>query len=244
MCDCSVTYTLPEITPEEQYRQPAELQPGETTARISIYELLGAMLAVPDAETHIITVSAGWSASLGREVALLSYPVYFGKPALPPGASLEQFHREYARLFGDHKGAGGIAPLIADAWFDEADGDRHREEVAHFFEYYGMALSPEDPRPAGHLATALEFMRHLTFSEAAACSPRLQQTFRAAQRDFLERMLIPWLPRLRDRVNASDRLGFWAWATNSIGAFAAADLACLQAPASCNAQEPVAAHAS
>ena len=63
------------------------------------------------------------------------------------------------------------------------------EEVVRFYEYFGLTTSPEDPRPADHLATELEFMKYLTYKEAVSPSPRLQTSYRRAQHDFLDRQL-------------------------------------------------------
>jgi DMSO reductase family type II enzyme chaperone len=97
------------------------------------------------------------------------------------------------------------------------------EDVVRFYEYFGLTTSPEDPRPADHLATELEFMKYLTFKEAVSSSPRLQTSYRRAQHDFLERQLTSWLPEFARRAKQSNAPPFWQWASCTVSEFVDAD---------------------
>lgn len=97
------------------------------------------------------------------------------------------------------------------------------EEVVRFYEYFGLTTSAEDPRPADHLATELEFMKYLTFKEAVSTSPRLQTSYRRAQHDFLDRQLTSWVPKLVERTRSADTWPYWQWVAETVGGFVAAD---------------------
>ena len=72
-------------------------------------------------------------------------------------------------------------------------------------------------------------MHYLTFKEAAALSRRgPAEAFRLAQRDFLERRLCRWLPRLRLRLETLEPPPFYRALAAVAEAFAAGDLAALK----------------
>src|SRR3990172_870421 len=73
------------------------------------------------------------------------------------------------------------------------------EDLVRFYEHFGLIARPGDH--PDHLSAELEFMHYLAFKEAAALAhvgpvPDLQR----AQRDFLDRHLCKWLPRVRERL--------------------------------------------
>jgi len=101
------------------------------------------------------------------------------------------------------------------------------EELVRFYEHFGLQPGPGDQ--PDHLCAELEFMHYLTFKEAAALSRRgPAEAFRLAQRDFLERRLCRWLPRLRLRLEALEPPPFYRALAGVAEAFAAADLAALK----------------
>ncbi|MDH5736984.1 MAG: molecular chaperone TorD family protein, partial [Gammaproteobacteria bacterium] len=102
------------------------------------------------------------------------------------------------------------------------------EEVARFFEYFGLKTSADDPRPPDHIATQLEFMQYLAFKEAASPSPRLGGSFHRAQEDFLSRQLVGWVDRMAADIEAQDTQPIWIWAGQITATFLKADLAHLQ----------------
>jgi DMSO reductase family type II enzyme chaperone len=110
------------------------------------------------------------------------------------------------------------------------------EELVRFYEHFGLQPDPGDQ--PDHLCAELEFMHYLAFKEAAALSKGgPAEAFVLAQRDFLERHLCRWLPRLRQRLETLEpgRVSadlsappFYAALTRFAEAFAAADRAFLK----------------
>lgn len=200
-----------------------ELEDNATTARIGVYQLLARLLAFPDNDVYAAAAAGEWPTRLKEAGHLLPFAIDWGEARLPGGLSGAAFEAEYRRLFEGSDGESGPpAPIFGGL----NDGDRAQrlEEVLRFYEYFGLTISAEDPRPADHLSTELEFMKFLTYKEASTPSARLQTSFRRAQHDFLERQLT-WLPRFAARLAEAAPLPFWNWAATTTTAFVTADAA-------------------
>lgn len=97
------------------------------------------------------------------------------------------------------------------------------EELVRFYEHFGLKTQPGDH--PDHLCAELEFMHYLAFKEAAALAHAdPAEDVRRAQRDFLDRHLCRWLPRLRTRLrSARDLPPFYALAADLATEFCARD---------------------
>lgn len=218
-------YSLAGLQLDGEAHQEMELPDNEITARLGVYQALARLLACPDVDAHGAAVAGEWPERLAHDAKLLPFAFDFGTASVDKSVTESDFQAEYLRLFEAGSGeAGPGAPLFGGAY---GGGDRMKklEEVVRFYEYFGLKASAEDPRPADHLATEMEFMKFLTLKEATSASPRLQTSFRRAQRDFLERQLTTWLPELSNRTRAQAPMPFWQWAVDRANAFAGADLA-------------------
>lgn len=219
-------YSLAGLQVEGQETQEAiELPDNETTARTGVYQLLALLVRTPDRDVHASAVAGEWPSKLKDAGKLLPYAFDFGSASIPESVTPEELQAEYLRLFEVGAGTNGPGAPIYGGAYGGGDRMKRLEEVLRFYEYFGLRASPEDPRPADHLSTELEFMKYLTFKEAVTASPRLQNSFRRAQHDFLDRQLCPWLPELVGRAQAIDPMPFWQWAVSTASAFAAADAA-------------------
>ena len=208
--------------------QDVEIEDNEITARSGVYQTFGRIFSIPNDETHEVAVQGKWPENLREAADLLAYDFDFGVAGLADSVSAQDYQAEYLRLFEVGDGAGCPAPICGGSY---GDGDRRKqmEEVARFFEYFGLKASADDPRPPDHLTTELEFMQYLAFKEAAAPSPRLGGSFHRAQEDFLERQMISWLGDFADRIEVANALPIYVWASRTAADFVKADLAYLQA---------------
>ena len=216
-------YSLDGLEIDSALAADVEIEDNEITARSGVYQTLSRLFKIPDEELWQIAVDGKWPEKLREAADLLAYDFEFGVAALSSSVSAEDYQAEYIRLFEIGTGDGPLAPILGGAY---GGGDRRKqmEEVARFFEYFGLKTSPDDPRPPDHLATELEFMQYLAFKEAAAASPRLGGSFHRAQEDFLERQLVGWLEEFANRVEAADTLPIFVWASRIASEFAKADL--------------------
>ena len=214
-------YSLAGLQVDGGALEETELPDNETTARTGVYQLLARLVSAPGRDIHEGAVAGELGTQLAEAGHLLAYPIDFGSASIDPSISPEDFQAEFLRVFEVGPGGGPPAPLYGGVY----SGDRMQrlEEVVRFYEYFGLSTSAEDPRPADHLATELEFMKYLTFKEAVSSSPRLQTSYRRAQHDFLDRQLSSWVPKLVENTRGAGTWPYWEWVTATVGRFIAAD---------------------
>lgn len=222
-------YSLAGLQVEGQETQEAiELPDNETTARTGVYQMLARLVSTPDKDIYAGAAAGDWPSRLKDAGKLLPFAIDFGAASVAESVTPQEFEAEYLRLFEVGSGTGGPGAPLFSGFYGGADRMQRLEEVLRFYEYFGLRASPEDPRPADHLSTELEFMKYLTFKEAVTSSPRLQSSFRRAQHDFLERQLGPWLQDLVEKTRALQPMPFWLWAVSTVSAFVSADAAYMQ----------------
>lgn len=215
-------YSLAGLKMDGDALEEQELPDNEITARTGVYQLLARLISLPNKDTHTSAVAGEWGHELTEAGKLLAFPFDFGNATVEAGKSFEDFQAEFLRLFEVGGGTDGpAAPLYGGTY--AADRLQRMEEVTRFYEYFGLSTSAEDPRPADHLATELEFMKYLTFKEAVSSSPRLQTSFRRAQHDFLDRQLSTFVGKVSAKTAEANGWPFWAWVTDTIARFVEAD---------------------
>jgi DMSO reductase family type II enzyme chaperone len=211
----------------QELAEAVELPDNDITARTGVYQLLARLATSPDEDVWAGAVAGDWPKRLADAGRLLPFAFDFGVAPSLEGTSREDLEAEYLRLFEVGPGTGGPPAPIFGGVYGGGDRMRKLEEVVRFYEYFGLHASPEDPRPADHLSTELEFMKYLTYKEAVTTSPRLGGSYRRAQHDFIVRQLAPWLPEFVHRSEESRAAPFYSWAVATIGGFVAADAAYL-----------------
>ena len=156
-------YSLDGLKIEGGIPEDAEIEENDTTARSAVYHVLGRLFNVPDQDSRDAAVGGEWADRLVGAAALLAYPFDFGSASIPDTVDAGAFQTEYLRLFEVGPGTDGPGAPLYGGVYKTGDRMRQLEEVVRFYEYFGLTTSPEDPRPADHLATELEFMQYLAF---------------------------------------------------------------------------------
>lgn len=114
---------------------------------------------------------------------------------------------EYTRLF-DVGAAGPPCPLYGGLW----GGARMKsmEEAVRFYNHFGLSLA-EDPRELpDHLTTQLEFLHFLAFRAAEAQAARGDAgAYLRAERDFVARHPLAWVPKLVARLEKESAAPFF-----------------------------------
>ena len=102
------------------------------------------------------------------------------------------------------------------------------EELVRFYEHFGLKTEVGDH--PDHLCAELEFMHYMAFKEAALqARANPVADIRRAQRDFLERHLCRWLPRVRSRLQSARGLSpFYCFTAALAEEFCRLDLAWLK----------------
>lgn len=207
------TYSLQGLELSAGATGPVEVEESATTARSAVYQVLGAFFSA-DPEVCLDKARDGqWAKELAGAAVLLPFALPGGEPQVPASTEAGGYAAEHRRTLGGTALLGG------------ARGDRDAEiaAVRREYEYFGLAAGDGGARPADHLATELDFLQYVCFKEAASASPRLAASFRRAQRDFLARHILTWVPEMVAGARAGAPGEPLAWALDLLDAFVAAD---------------------
>jgi DMSO reductase family type II enzyme chaperone len=203
----------------------------QAAARSRLYDLLARGFAVAKAPFFQAVREGAFAAEVWENLAALPYAL-----ALSSGEAVRQqlcgasTHRElqseYIRLF-DVGTPRPPCPLYGGEYKKGRKG--LMEDLIRFYNYFGLHPSPRSRDMPDHITIELEFMHFLTFREVVALHHRQDRTsYLRAQRDFLERHLCAWVPRLGERLRRQEPHPFYAALTGLAEAFLAADLRYLE----------------
>lgn len=172
----------------------AELAAAE---RSSLYAWLATVFSFPTPGLSETIASGALSDEVEDMASALPYPL----PANPglgvdPGLGHETIEQDYISTFD-------VGPGRPPCPLYEGSHRRGRpqimEDLVRFYEHFGLRHAEEDL--PDHLCTEFEFMHYLAFKQAAALRAGSDsEPYRLAQRDFLDRHLMRWLPLLRGRL--------------------------------------------
>ena len=100
---------------------------------------------------------------------------------------------------------GPPVPLFESMHRGDMGRDGILEDLMRYYEYFDAKLSETDREYPDHLVTELEFLAWLCMQERTTVQKRdIADSFRRAQRDFLDRHLAAWLPTFRRRLEETD----------------------------------------
>jgi DMSO reductase family type II enzyme chaperone len=217
-------YSLAGLKMDGEASADVEVEDSPISARLGVYQQLARLFAAPDQDSYDAALAGEWPGRLASDAKLLPYPFDYGAAQVSSAISKADFEAEYLRLFEVGPGVGGPPVPLFGGCYGGGDRMKKLEDVVRFYEYFGLHASAEDPRPPDHLATEFEFMKFLTYKEAASPSPRLQASFRRAQLDFAEKEVGRWLPEVAAAVTGASPMPFWDWAAHTAAAFVSADI--------------------
>jgi len=200
-----------------------------TSVRSRLYRLLADGFLYPD-QAFFAALQAG---RYRDEVIATCEPLGYGlEPAfdgLVASGSYIDFQAAYLRLF---EVGLGVPPCPLYSGLYRGGRKAVMEELVRFYNYFGLSTQHGAGELPDHVATELEFMHFLAFKELAALHRAEDpSSYRHAQRDFLERQLISWLPALETRLGGLEPPPFYAALTVLTNAFTRAEHAYLRAVA-------------
>ncbi len=102
-------------------------------------------------------------------------------------------------------------------------------KVSNFYKYFGLAMSKKEGKRElpDHLCAELEFLHFLTVKEAQAGIDGNQEFlkgYRLAQKDFLERHMIQWIPKFCDSLQNSAGIPFYILIARTTSLFISCEL--------------------
>jgi DMSO reductase family type II enzyme chaperone len=211
--------TIAKITIDER---GSEIAAG---ARSSMYRLLADSFSYPtDSFCHDLA-SGDW----GRRLASLASRLPFDLPGAegPPGLTVSPRALQSCYVSTMEVGAGKpYCPLYEGS--HRSGRMKLMEDLVRFYEHFGLKAEAGDH--PDHLCAELEFMHYMAFKEASLqARGEVVADIRRAQRDFLDRHLCRWLPRVRSRLeSARDLKPFYIVAARLAEEFCRRDLAWLK----------------
>jgi DMSO reductase family type II enzyme chaperone len=215
---------------EENPIRNSEHELQQAVSRSQTYQLFGEALEYPNEDSARL-VRNGTVASELEALFSAAAPALrgeLGSEALADaGEDDDSLAVEYTRLF-DVGASGPPCPLFGGSY-----GARMKtmEEVVRFYEHFGLITSQTRAELPDHLATELEFLHFLTFSEAQALEAGTDpEPFRRAQRDFLTRHPGNWVPQLLERIEQHEPMAFYRELIRQLDRFLACELSSLDDP--------------
>jgi DMSO reductase family type II enzyme chaperone len=170
-------------------------------ARSRAYALFSEGLAYPDDELREILIDGGLAQPLRQCLTAISTEITDSPErwrALQEVGDSEDLAIEFTRLF-DAGASGPPCPLYGGLY----KGDRmaKMEEAVRFYNHFGLTLSDEQRELPDHITTELEFMHFLAYREVEALQAGVDPgSYQRAQRDFVDRNLGAWIPKLCERL--------------------------------------------
>lgn len=182
---------------------------NNTDARASCFQLLALGFAHPLADFYPHLESGEYSRVLALQADAATGDIL---PVCMASGVFEDFEAEYIRLFQvGHRGRPCVPLNAAD--YDDllAGGDRPQFllRYSQWYRHFGLKIAEEgDNLLPDHLVCQLEFMAWLAQLEhRAEAGSDLEQGYRRAQVDFLQKELLPMLPPLLSALSKEARDG-------------------------------------
>ena len=222
-------------TTSPQRSDPQTLESSEVAqARSAAYGLFARLTSSPhDAAASRCVLPPSDLREVARELAralpfALDLQPLVAAAAGAIGRGARNLGREYSALF-EVGSEGAPAPIREDLAGGEAGV---KEEIVRFYDFFGYELTPERQWAPDHLAVELEFLHFLAFRESRATASQAiesdaELSLRLAQRDFLSRHPLRWLPVLRAAIKTQTHTPYYPSLFDALHRFLTADLAWL-----------------
>ncbi|PSW21329.1 molecular chaperone TorD [Photobacterium sanctipauli] len=105
--------------------------------------------------------------------------------------------------------------------------DKPAQDMNSLMEQYNIAQRKDFNEPADHLAVELDFMGNLIIMANQQGSEEGAEPLMQAQLDFINTMLLNWVPTFATAAQSRDKFGFYAAAAQVLVAFCHLDAAFL-----------------
>ncbi len=202
------------------------MEEARAAARSHLYRLLADGFVYPDRPLFEIIKAGRYRDDAAKTCLALSYDLASESDNLVASGDYVAFQAEYLRLFEVGQ---GIPPCPLYSGIYRGGRKTVMEELARFYNYFGLSIEKGGGELPDHLTTELEFLHFLAFKELAALQREEDpMPYRRAQADFLERHLASWLPALEARLRGLGSPPFYLALTHITRAAAQTELALLR----------------
>lgn len=176
--------------------------------RSGAYLILSNLFNFPDPDFANKLTSGNIQQEMKRMFSELPYPLE-NQEILEKEFKIEnydEFQNSYIRTFEVAPG-GPPCPLYEGLYYP--DRRRIMEDLMRFYEHFGLKLSKPNELP-DHISIELEFMHYLTYLESKALTLSKDPiSFKLAQKDFLDRHLVKWLPEITRKLAKCEAPDFY-----------------------------------
>lgn len=202
-------------------------------ARSRVYLLLAGGFSYPSPELHSGITSGAYAESLEAMLSASMLPLSGADPgpvkdALRTSASFEAFQSSYLTAFETNVPSPS-ASLYEGSYVSKSQRAVLLLEIKAFYRNFGLGMANDVNELEDTLTAELEFMQFLAAKEAQADEGGESAAgYVHAQRDFLERHLVRWMPAFEEAVNSKVGDPFFVALSRLTNRFVAADLLDLQ----------------
>jgi DMSO reductase family type II enzyme chaperone len=193
---------------------------GAAHARSELYGLFAELLSFPTEGLVASSREGRLEEAFAGIVAGLPYALDVEPAITDEALTYLDLQSEYMRLF-DLPGGGPACPLYVGV-FAHSRRDA-MEELLRFYRYFGLTVAADSHDLPDALPTVLEFMHYLASREAHAEPGQAMESFRAAQRDILERHILRWVAMAAARLPERKAPQFYLAVVNTFHQFCAAE---------------------
>jgi len=200
---------------------------GAAHARSALYGLFAELLSFPTEGLVESSREGRLEEAFGGITGGLPYGLEIDSGLTDEALTYLDLQSEYMRLF-DLPGGGPACPLYVGV-FAHSRRDA-MEELLRFYRYFGLTIAADSHDLPDALPTVLEFMHYLAGREAHAEPGQAMDSFRAAQRDILERHILRWVAMATVRLPERQAPQFYLAVVNTLHEFCAAEQSLLGRP--------------
>lgn len=171
-------------------------------ARSQAYRLFAEALEYPESALHLRIAQGEVANELVKALAEVDASLLqdFDAAVFSACGTEDDLQVEYTRLFDP--AASKDACRLYEIGFNDSR-DHALEESLRFYDYFGLALSEEAREMPDYIVTQLEFLHYLAYCQSAvAAEGGDPESFRMAEKDFIERHLGRWVPKLNKKLQA------------------------------------------
>jgi DMSO reductase family type II enzyme chaperone len=145
--------------------------------------------------------------------------------------TLFEFEIEFTRTFD----AGTPIPLCSpyEGHYCQKPRSMVMLEVSEFYKFFGLHMNQEEGKREfpDYICAELEFLHFLTYKEEEALREGKEEKLNEyiqAQKDFLERHVVQWIPEFCIKLQDSTSLPFYAWLAQITSLFISFELEILR----------------
>jgi len=186
------------LTAAPKSTKPDRQGPGIAAGRSALYSFFAKALAYPTMDLYQ-SMADGELVKIHRELASQASLDLPGLELVSEGLpSWEDFQAEYIALF-DLGTKGPPCPLYEGAVRHDRGRKSVMEDLLRFYGHFDVKMSERIRELPDQLSAELEFMHYLAFLEAeviASSGEADPGDPQRAERDFLDRHLLGWVPEL------------------------------------------------